>query len=160
MDDLEGSLARLRAQIEQSEKVSKSSLRIGDIIYVPLDEDDGLTLTSRYHTRKKYIVIIGFTASGNIIGSLLINSKITPSKYSQEMLECQYPILVSNYPSILDYNSWLDCSEIFELSIEKIEKRNGLLKGCLIDEDRELVIKFIKETDIIDNFTKRKFGLI
>ena len=39
-------------------------------------------------------------------------------------------------------------------------KKNGKLKGCLIPEDRERVIEFLKETDVFDNATKKRYGII
>lgn len=90
----------------------------------------------------------------------MINSKIDPTKRSQEMLDCQYPLLSRLYKGVLDYDSWLDCSDIFELSRQKISERNGQLKGHLTEEDRERVLEFLKETDVIDNFTKKRFGMM
>lgn len=144
----------------KKESIDWSQVEIGDIIYVPLDKDDGLVLNKGYETRKKYIVIIGFTSEGIAIGTLLINSKIDPSKRSPEMLNCQYPLLSRLYKGILDYDSWLDCSDIFELSTQKISERKGLLKGHLAEEDRMRVLEFLKETDVIDNFTKKRYGLL
>ena len=132
--------------------------KIGDIIYVPLDEEDGLILKDGYKDRNKYIVIIGFTPEGVAIGALLINSEIDSSKRSEELLDCQYPLMVRNYRDILDYDSWLDCSDIFELSKLKITEKNGKLKGCLISEDR--VMQFLRETEVFDNATKRRYGII
>lgn len=160
MEDKLNSFEKLKAALSNAEKVNISSVKIGDIIYVPLDEEDGLVLKDGYNTRKKYIVIIGFTSEGVAVGALLINSKIDPSKRTQELLGCQYPLLHRHYPTILDYDSWLDCSDIFELSGVKIIRKNGLLKGCLTDDDRERVMAFLKETDVIDNITKRRFGII
>lgn len=160
MEDKFNSLERLKAKLAETERLDMSSVKIGDIIYVPLDESDGLVLKDGYNTRKKYIVIVGFTSEGVAIGALLINLKIDPSKRTQELLECQYPLLHRYYPTILDYDSWLDCSDIFELSGIKITRKNGLLKGCLTDDDRKRVMAFLKETDVIDNITKRRFGII
>lgn len=160
MEDKLNSLEKLKAALSNAEKVNISSVKIGDIIYVPLDEEDGVVLKDGYNTRKKYIVIIGFTSEGVAVGALLINSKIDPSKRTQELLGCQYPLLHRHYPTILDYDSWLDCSDIFVLSGVKIIRKNGLLKGCLTDDDRERVMAFLKETDVIDNITKRRFGII
>lgn len=160
MDDGTGALEKLNAAMAKAELTDMSSVKIGDIIYVPLDEEDGLILKDGYDKRNKYIVIIGFTAEGVAIGTLLINSEIDPSKRSQELLNCQYPLLARNYRSILDYDSWLDCSDIFELSKLKITEKNGKLKGCLIPEDRERVIEFLKETDVFDNATKKRYGII
>lgn len=71
-----------------------------------------------------------------------------------------YPLLVCNYRNILDYDSWLDCSDILEVSKLKITEKNGTLKGCLIPEDRERIMEFLKETDIFDNATKKRYGII
>lgn len=160
MDDIIGSLEKLKAKFIDEEKVDMSSVKVGDIIYVPLDEDDGLILTNGYDKRNKYVVVIGFTPEGIAVGALLVNSKIDPSKRSPEMMSCQYQMLLRHYPAILDYDSWLDCSDIFELKKQKIEEREGRLKGCLTDEDRERVLDFLRKTDLFDNVTKRRFGLI
>lgn len=161
MDDRTGALERLKAIMTKAEQVDMSSVKIGDIIYVPLDDEDGLILKDGYKDRNKYIVvIIGFTPEGIAIGALLINSEIDPSKRSEELLNCQYLLMVRNYRNILDYDSWLDCSDIFELSKLKITEKKGKLKGCLIPEDRERVIQFLRETEVFDNATKRRYGII
>lgn len=160
MDDKKGALEKLRAEIAEAELVDMASVKVGDIIYVTLDEEDGLILKDGYKDRNKYIVIIGFTPEGVAIGALLINSEIDYSKRSKELLNCQYPLMARNYRGILKYDSWLDCSDIFELSKLKITEKKGKLKGCLITEDRKRVIQFLKETDIFDNFTKKRYGII
>lgn len=80
MDDKTGALEKLKAIMAKAEQVEMSSVKIGDIIYVPLDEEDGLILKDGYKDRNKYIVIIGFTPEGVAIGALLINSEIDSSK--------------------------------------------------------------------------------
>ena len=94
------------------------------------------------------------------MGALLINSEIDPSKRSQEMMDCQYPLLLRDYRGILDYDSWLDCSDIFELTKQKLAERKDRMKGRLISADRDRVMQFLKETDVFDNVTKRRFGII
>lgn len=160
MDDKTGALSKLKAIIADKEKVNMSSIKVGDIVYVPLDEEDGLTLKDGYKERRKYIVIIGFTPEGIAVGALLINSEIDPSKRSQELLDCQYPLQARNYRAILDYDSWLDCSDIFEIPKLKITDKDGKIKGSLTTEDRERVMDFLIETDVFDNATKRYYGII
>ena len=135
MDDIKSSLERIKAQFVEAEKINMASINVGAIIYVSLDEEDGLILNKGYTTRKKFIVIIGFTPEGVAVGALLINSRLAPSKRSLEMMESHYLLLRRNYPSILDYDSWLDCSDIFELSKDKISERNARLKGSLIEDE-------------------------
>lgn len=160
MEDKSGALSKLMALMVEKEKVDMSSVKIGDIIYVSLDEEDGLTLKEEYQDRLKYIVIIGFTPEGAAVGALLINSDIDLSKRSKELMDCQYPLLVRNYREILTYDSWLDCSDIFEIPKLKIGEKAGKKKGCLIMEDRERVMAFLKETEVFDNATKRRYGII
>lgn len=160
MEDQTGTLAKLKASMVGKERVNMSSVEIGDIIYVPLDEEDGLILKDGYKDRNKYIVIVGFTPEGTAIGALLVNSNIDLSKRSEELMDCQYPLLVRNYRHILDYDSWLDCSDIFEIPKQKITEKDGKLKGKLIKEDCERVMVFLRETDVFDNVTKRRYGII
>jgi hypothetical protein len=160
MDDKTGTLSKLQSINSDKEKVNMSSLKVGDIIYIPLDEEDGLTLKEGYKSRRKYIVIIGFTPEGIAVGALLINSNIDLSKRSKEFLNYQYPLQVRNYREILDYDSWLDCSDIFEIPKLKISDKNGKMKGCLTNEDKERVLNFLKDSEVFDNATKRRYGII
>lgn len=84
MDDKEDTLSKIKSILEGKEKADMSSVKIGDIIYVSLDKEDGLILNSGFTDRKKYIVIVGFTPEGIAIGALLINSKITEFKYQNK----------------------------------------------------------------------------
>lgn len=160
MEDTTGALNKLKEIFTKKEKVDISSLKIGDIIYISLDEEDGIILKDKYKERLKFIVIVGFTPEGNAIGALLINSNVNILKRSQELYNCQFPLLKRNYCHILDYDSWLDCSDIFEISKQKIANKEAKAKGCLTEEDKERVINFLKETDVFDNATKRRYGLI
>lgn len=85
-------------------------MEIGDIVYVPLDREDGLVLRDSFNSRNKFIVIIGFTPEGTALGSLL--------------------------------------------------ERSGRVVSRLVADDRERIFEFLKETDVFDNVTKRRFGLI
>ena len=76
MDDKAGTLSKLKAIIADKEKVDMSSIKVGDIIYVPLDEEDGLTLKKGYKDRLKYIVIIGFTPEGIAVGASMVNIEV------------------------------------------------------------------------------------
>lgn len=160
MEDRKGTLGSLKALIAQQERVDMSSVKIGDIIYVALNEDDGLVLKDGYESRNKYIVIVGFTLDGKAVGALLINTRIDRAKRSQELMDCQYPLLVRHYQGVLEYDSWLDCSDIFEIENDKISRRKGLLKGALTADDRERVMEFLRNTEVFDKATKRKFGII
>ncbi len=160
MNDWKKQLEELQRKNREAENVTDESLVIGVILYMPLDESDGIVVTGGYDTRNKYFTIIGFTPEGNALGSLLINSNINQNIIiTDELRECQYPIKKKDYPAILDYNSYIDCSEIFEIKLDKI-KQKGLIKGKLTDQDKTLIIDFLKETEVIEPKKKRRYGLI
>lgn len=59
MDDKNGALEKLKAAMDEAERVDMSSVKIGDIIYVPLDEEDGLILKNGYDDRKNTLLLSG-----------------------------------------------------------------------------------------------------
>ena len=113
IDDSRNVLAHLKAELHEESAVKASAdMNIGDIVYLEMDENDGLTLRNGYATRRKYVVIIGKNEKGNLVGSLIVNSKITPFKRTAVMQQYQYLLRQSDYPQILNYDSWLDCTEV------------------------------------------------
>jgi hypothetical protein len=150
--DLEGS--------RQKKTVTENDFSVGTILYMSLDVSDGITPKDGFFDRKKYFVVIGITPEGNAVGALLINSNINPHViYTEELICCQYPVKQSDYPAILEYNSYIDCSEIFEIGKEKI-KKYGVVKGYLTEQDKELIIHFLKETEVISVKEKKRYGLL
>ncbi len=157
--DWKETLGLITEEYKNAEKVTDESLSVGTILYMTMDASDGLILKDGYNTRNKFFIIIGFTSEGNAIGSLLINSNIDKTKLPLEYLSCQYPIKQENYIEVLDYNSYIDCSEIFEFTKERI-KINGSVKGHLTSEDLALIIGFLKETETLSIKEKRKYSII
>jgi hypothetical protein len=153
-------LKKLQQENKEKEVVTESSFSIGTILYMVLDQNDGITPKYGYSDRKKYFIIIGFTPEGNAVGSLLINSDINPHVIrTEELISCQYPVKKADYPDVLEYNSYIDCSEIFEIRKEKI-MTEGAVKGHLTEQDKELVINFLKETEVITTKEKKRYGIL
>jgi len=147
----------LKNKKSKEELITEESFTIGRIVYMPLKESDGLTTTKGYESRKKYFVIVGFTADGDAVGVLLINHE--PNDSTEELGDCQFPVSPKDY-DFLNEKSWLDCSYIAEPIDKERIKKEGLNKGTLTPEDVELVMDFIVKTQAITNKTKRKFGII
>lgn len=153
-------LKEIQEENKVKEVVTEASFSVGAVLYMALDRTEGIIPTEGFLDRKKYFIVIGFTPEGNAIGALLINSNINPNVIcTDELITCQYPIKQADYPEILDYNSFIDCSEIFEIKKEKII-REGAIKGHLTEQDRSLVIDFLKETDIITTKEKKRYGIL
>lgn len=157
MDDAFGTLNKLRNKIQKEEQRNANFLKVGDILFLPLDEDDSLILKDGFGSRNKYAVIIGFTLEENILGYFVVNTHIHPSK--SNLIAYQYPLLRKNYPHILDYDSWLDCTDLFEIRKDRISAKGGMLKGTLIKQDFQAVQDLFKRMPLIDKATKKRFGL-
>lgn len=161
IDDSRNVLAHLKAELHEESAVKASAdMNIGDIVYLEMDENGGLTLRNGYATRRKYVVIIGKNEKGNLVGSLIVNSKITPFKRTAVMQQYQYLLRQSDYPQILNYDSWLDCTELFELDANKIVSVEGELKGKLTETDLANAMNLVKRCGFINRQAKEKFGLL
>lgn len=138
-------------------QVKEENLVRGNVIYIPLSAEEGLIVTGGYKERNKYVTIIGATSDGFVIGSLLINTD--PNDGTPELGACQFPLKLKDYPSILDYDSWLDCSQLFRIAKKKVLSRGGFC-GNIIQSDWDLILPFLRETEAISNKEKREFGII
>jgi hypothetical protein len=119
-------LGALSEKMHEKARVTRESIKVRDVIKVDLTEDDGLTLKKGYDKRRKYIVVIGKNSNGDILGTLLINHDIpTFKRTNQDLFNAQYELQQEKYKCFLVQNSWLDCTDLFPLSAQKIEDRKG-----------------------------------
>ena len=133
--------------------VTASTIKAGKILKMPLEKEDGVTIKGNYNSTLKYFVVIGQVVNHGIVGVFLINSKVNP----KAMVEYQFPLFEKDYPDVLEYNSFLDCGNIFELSKIKLMKE-GLEIGELTEKDFGIVIEIIEKSEVISQKDKKKFG--
>ena len=134
--------------------MSEGHISKGSVVYLPLSEEEGLRFTDGYDVRNKFVTIIGVLPDGTVIGSLLVNTKASAG--NEKVDQCQYPLKKEKY-AWLDYSSWLDCSRIVPIARSKV--LSGRYCGKLSDEDFNLVIQCIKNTTLISNKIKKKYGI-
>lgn len=147
-------------ELKEKNKIKRNKdLQIGDIFEMDMDANDGLTLTNDYSTRLKYVVVIGITSKGDAYGTFLINSEIDFSKQNKSMMKYQYPLLKKNYPKLLKYDSFLDCTDLFDLKRKKIVARKASKRGTLIKEDCDNIRKLVCDSELLSDHDKQKFGL-
>jgi len=141
-------------KIKHNEKqITVDSLEVGKILKMRFYTDDGIVIDKAYESRLKYFVVIGQIINHGIVGAFLINSNINP----KALIDYQFPLFVKDYPDILKYNSYLDCSDIFELDKVKIIK-SGLEIGKLTEKDLQLVIETIVTSEVLSLKDKKKYG--
>ena len=134
--------------------MSEGHISKGSVVYLPLSEEEGLHFTDGYDVRNKFVTIIGVLPDGTVIGSLLVNTKASAG--NEKVEQCQYPLKKEKY-AWLDYSSWLDCSRIVPIARSKV--LSGRYCGKLSDEDFNLVVQCIKNTTLISNKIKKKYGI-
>lgn len=159
-DDVQENLSKLREKIESEDRI-KNPVRLfkGDIVEMELDENDGITLDGKYKTRIKYMVIIGVTSKGDIYGAYLINSKVPPFKNNDIMKEYQYILLKDDYPKLLEHDSFLDCTDLFQINKKKMIARKAKNRGALLEKDLNNVLRLTKSSLFLSEDQKRKFKL-
>jgi len=159
MDDVENTLSNLKKILDADSKiVSSRDLNKGDIIEANLLGSDGLVLKDGYTSRRKFLVIIGKTNKGDYYGFFLINSKLPPC--IGDNMEYQYLLRKQDYPELLDYDSWLDCTDIMEIKSSKIIPREAKMKTKLKEQDLERVLFIAANNKLIKNSVKKKYNLM
>ena len=157
--DQEGKLANLKQSIKGASLVkSIGDLKVGTVIYVEMDENDGLVLKDGYKTRLKYVVVAGAKSNKKEICAVLINSDADYSEDPDWKAE-QYPLLQSNYPGFLDHDSWLDCTDPKPLTVKKLKAKKAEVSGSLLEEDLAVVMDKLKNSDFVEPHMKKVFGL-
>jgi hypothetical protein len=147
---------KIIAEQKEGLKITDEKLVPGRIVEIELSEEDGLILKDGYKTRIKYIVIISVDNDRVIYASFLINSK--QNDLTVELADLQYPIRYKDYPHLLKYESYLDCS--FLLPIERTRLiSNGKDRGKLTDADLTDAILEIRNSKTISNKEKKRFNL-
>lgn len=157
--DFEGKLADLKEKQKAVSLVqSADDLKIGSIIYVEMDKNDGLVLNDGYSTRMKYVVVAGSKSDRKEVCAVLVNTNADYSDAPDWKAE-QYPLLQKNYPGVLDYDSWLDCTDPKTLTVRKLKAKKAEVKGSLTTDDLKAVMTKLKNSDFIDPHTKKVYGI-
>ena len=153
-------LRELQAEyLRQQREVTDERIAVGALIRTVLSEADGLTFKDGRKEKPKRLVVIGVDRQNALcFGSVLVNTKMNPqAQYSAEYLTAQYELKQENYPEFLDYNSFVDCGELFSIPIERLKQ--GEFFGFLSDADREGIFHILETSDIFSTKQKKRYGI-
>ena len=138
--------------------IQDSSFDRGKILSMPFDESDGIVVKGGYQEHRKHFVVLGVSENDSIIGAFFINSIVnTNVKKTHKQLSGQFPLKQKDYPTILEYDSKLDCSDLIEvdkIKILSIGNEIGQLTTC----DMDMVFLHIEESELISAKQKKRFG--
>ena len=140
-----------------ADELTQNSINIGDVHLLNLDQNNGITPKSGDTTRNKFFIVLGFDNDGNVIGGLVINSKIN-YKLPPSVTDYQLPVSVEQFP-FLEHNSFINCSKIIVAKRSKFNKTT--YRGEISDtEMMELIINTIKESPTVNKMQLKEFGIV
>lgn len=142
---------------DSADKLTQNSINIGDVHLLNLDQNNGITPKSGDTTRNKFFIVLGFDNEGNVIGGLVINSKIN-YKLPPSVTDYQLPVSVEQFP-FLEHNSFINCSKIIVAKRSKFNKTT--YRGEISDtEMMELIINTVKESPTVNKMQLKEFGIV
>ncbi len=140
-----------------ADELTQNSINIGDVHLLNLDQNNGITPKSGDTTRNKFFIVLGFDNEGNVIGGLVINSKIN-YKLPPSVTDYQLPVSVEQFP-FLKHNSFINCSKIIVAKRSKFNKTT--YRGEISDtEMMELIINTVKESPTVNKMQLKEFGIV
>lgn len=142
---------------DAADELLQSNINIGDVHLLNLDTSNGITPKNGDATRYKFFIVLGFDNEGNVIGGLVINSKINHNLPST-VTDYQLRITVEQCP-FLQHNSFVNCSNIIVAKRTKFNK--DTYKGEISDPNLMcLIINTVKESPTVNRKQLKDFGLI
>lgn len=139
-----------------ADELTQNSINIGDVHLLNLDQNNGITPKSGDTTRNKLFIVLGFGNEGNVIGGLVINSKIN-YKLPPSVTDYQLPVSVEQFP-FLEHNSFINCSKIIVAKRSIFNKTT--YRGEISDtEMMELIINTVKESPTVNKMQLKEFGI-
>jgi len=144
--------------LEKLRAVTEDKLEIGSLVRTIISVDEGLILRGR-HEKPKRLVIVGVDkTSKTCYGSVLVNTKMNPkADFTDNYLQAQYLLKKADYPEFLDYDSFVDCGELFPIPLTKL--LTGEYFGQLNDEDLLGIFDILETTDTLSTKEKKRFGI-
>lgn len=139
------------------DKLAQDNIKVGNVYLISLDQQSGITPKNGDLTRDKFFIVLGFDNEGNVIGGLVINSKINYNLPSS-VTDYQLPIKVEQCP-FLKYNSFVNCSKIIVANKAKFIK-NTYRAEISDPEFIDLLINTVKESPTVNTKLLKRFGLI
>ena len=142
---------------DMADELTQNSINIGDVHLLNLDQNNGITPKSGNTTRNKFFIVLGFDNEGNVIGGLVINSKIN-YKLPPSVTDYQLPVSVEQFP-FLEHHSFINCSQIIVAHRSTFTKTT--YRGEISDtEMMELIINTIKESPTVNKMQLKEFGIV
>lgn len=113
--------------------------------------------------KEKRFIVVGFHENKIDLASVLINTDINPTFNYNSELVLHHLLFESQNREYLDYDSYVDCSDIKHLNREeinrKINKNPSIVIGHVQKQDMDKIMLQILHSRIIKGKVKRRCGI-
>ena len=134
----------------------RSTVSVGDVFLVEMDESDGITPKDGDTSRNKFFIVLGFDSLGNAYGGVVINSRVN-QRMEQIVQDYQMPISCTKYP-FLKHDSFVNCIRLKTVPLAKLTA--GRFKGVVESEDVTLITETVKTSPRERAARLRRFGIV
>ena len=117
-------------------------IEIGAVYRIRMYPTDGIR-----PEKPKFIIIVGYDNDG-FYGTVVTNTRDHP----KIPIEFQYPIRLDGY------RCYVNCRKLYQIS--SLRLKTSLYKGNISDEDLELIIECVQDSDIISVNDLIRFGIV
>ena len=141
---------------KKADDLARSSLSVGDVHLLPLGKNEGIT-PKEDKTKEKLFVILGFNDVGDILGGVVINSKVNHN-LPNVITDYLMPISASQF-NFLRHDSFVNCSRPKFVKKEKFN--NKTYRGSIEDtETLDLIIGTLFDSPYTSAQQLREYGIV
>lgn len=142
---------------DQFKKSHYQNIDLGSAILIEIPDFD--------ITHKKFAIYFANNKNKEgFCGLVIINSVINENVNRNAYLKSQHVLIDQNRHDFLDYDSFVDCTQIHEFELQIIidclSKDPTRLKGNVSTDILQNVYQKLVESDLISNKVKRSYSLI
>lgn len=141
---------------DKKNSLAASSINIGNVYRIKMNEENGIIPKPGDDDRNKYFVVLGCSTEGYIYGGVIMNSTINHNiplakrMYHMDIRKDKYDFLKKN--------SFIDCSSLIRVSIDKFNK--WVFLGVINDDDLECIYGAVKECPTIRKKELQMFNIV
>lgn len=137
--------------------LARSVVKVGDVHFLHLTRENGITPKGEAESKPKYFVVLGFNDKGDVLGGVVINSRINPN-LPPHITDYYVKISSEDYP-FLRYNSFVNCSSL--IVAEKSLFAKATYRGRIEDGDfLMMLIETLKESPTVSKRMLKEFHLL
>lgn len=114
--------------------------------------------------KQKIRIVVGFSSDKVLVATVFINTDINPNKFPTEELQKLHLTLEKTNYDYLDYDSFVDCSQLHEVSYESLAailtENPTIVSGEVAEFDLVNIRHTITNATTITPKQKKKFGFV